>query len=134
MSISPEQLALQHIQAVCQGHADALSEALQDMQLRALGAHDYTHLNKHDRRLLDQFAYRYTRLQDDMGARLMPSVLRAMGEDIAPMSAIDRFAHDYPDNPTERFERLQAAIQAAHQLLMIMAKFQRQAIGMESRS
>jgi hypothetical protein len=50
------------------------------------------------------------------------------------MSAIDRFAHDYPDNPTERFERLQAAIQAAHQLLMIMAQFQRQAIGMESRS
>ena len=77
MSISPEQLALQHIQAVCQGHADALSEALQDMQLRALGADDYTHLNKDDRRLLDQFAYRYTRLQDDMGARLMPSVLRA---------------------------------------------------------
>lgn len=78
MSISPEQLALQHIQAVCQGHADALSEALQDMQLRALGADDYTHLNKDDRRLLDQFAYRYTRLQDDMGARLMPSVLKAM--------------------------------------------------------
>ena len=40
MSISPEQLALQHIQAVCLGHADALSEALQDMQLRALGADD----------------------------------------------------------------------------------------------
>ena len=134
MTTSPEQLALQHIQTVCQGHADALTEALQDMQLRALGAEDYTHLNKDDRRLLDQFAYRYTRLQDDMGARLMPAVLKALGEDIAPMSAIDRFAHDYPDNPTERFERLQAAIQAAHQLLMIMAQFQRQAIGMESRS
>ena len=158
MSISPEQLALQHIQAVCQGHADALSEALQDMQLRALGADDYTHLNKDDRRLLDQFAYRYTRLQDDMGARLMPSVLKAMGEDIALMSAIDRFArveqlgwldsadnwlvlrqernqfaHDYPDSPTERFERLQAAVQAARQLLTIMAQFQRKAIGAESR-
>ena len=134
MTTSPEQLALQHIQTVCQGHADALTEALQDMQLRALGAEDYTHLNKDDRRLLDQFAYRYTRLQDDMGARLMPAVLKALGEDIAPMSANDRFAHDYPDNPTERFERLQAAIEAAHQLLMIMAQFQRQAIGMESRS
>lgn len=134
MKTNPEQLALQYLHTVCQGHADALTEALQDMQLRALGAEDYTHLNKDDRRLLDQFAYRYTRLQDDMGARLMPAVLKALGEDIAPMSAIDRFAHDYPDNPTERFERLQAAIQAAYQLLMIMAQFQRQAIGMESRS
>jgi hypothetical protein len=159
MKTNPERLALQYLHTVCQGHADALTEALQDMQLRALGAEDYTHLNKDDRRLLDQFAYRYTRLQDDMGARLMPAVLKALGEDIAPMSAIDRFArleqlgwldsadawlvlrqvrnqfaHDYPDNPTERFERLQAAIQAAHQLLMIMAQFQRQAIGMESRS
>ena len=74
MTTSPDQLALQHIQTVCKGHAEALSEALQDMQLRALGTEDYMHLNKDDRRLLDQFAYRYARLQDDMGARLMPSV------------------------------------------------------------
>jgi hypothetical protein len=158
MKTSPEQLALQHIQTVCQGHANALSEAMQDMQLRTLGTDDYTHLNKEDRRLLDQFAYRYTRLQDDMGARLMPAVLKALGEDIAPMSAIDRFArleqlgwldsadnwlvlrqvrnqfvHDYPDSPTERFERLQAAIQAAQQLLMITAQFQRKAMEMDSR-
>jgi hypothetical protein len=77
MKNSPEQLALQHIQTVCQGHAEALSEALQDMQLRALSADDYSHMSKSDRRLLDQFAYRYTRLQDDMGARLMPAVLKA---------------------------------------------------------
>ncbi|MFM1907258.1 MAG: hypothetical protein RLZZ591_935 [Pseudomonadota bacterium] len=149
MKTSPELLALLHIQTVCQGHAEALSEAMHDMQLRALTSDDYNHLNKADRRLLDQFAYRYTRLQDDMGARLMPSVLRALGEEIAPMSAIDRFsrleqlgwlksaddwlilrqvrnqfAHDYPDSPAERFERLQAAIQAARQLLTIMAHFQ----------
>jgi hypothetical protein len=91
MKTAPEQLALQHIRAVCQGHADALLEAMQDMQLRALTPDDYTHLNKDDRRLLDQFAYRYTRLQDDMGARLMPAVLKVLGEDISPMSAIDRF-------------------------------------------
>lgn len=150
MKHTPEQLALQHIQAVCQGHAEALSEAMQDMQLRALTPDDYDHMNKADRRLLDQFAYRYTRLQDDMGARLMPAVLKALGEDIAPLSAIDRFtrleqlgwlpsadewltlrqvrnqfAHDYPDNPAERFERLQAAIQAARKLMMVMAKFQK---------
>ncbi len=153
MKTAPEQLALQHIRAVCQGHADALLEAMQDMQLRALTPDDYTHLNKDDRRLLDQFAYRYTRLQDDMGARLMPAVLKVLGEDISPMSAIDRFtrleqlgwlksedewlslrqvrnqfAHDYPDSLTERFERLQAAIQAAQKLLMVMAHFQQKII------
>ena len=111
-------------------------------------------MSKADRRLLDQFAYRYTRLQDDMGARLMPAVLKALGEDIAPLSAIDRFtrleqlgwlpsadewltlrqvrnqfAHDYPDSPAERFERLQAATQAARQLLTVMAQFQQKIIG-----
>lgn len=30
------------------------------MQLRALSADDYSHMSKSDRRLLDQFAYRYT--------------------------------------------------------------------------
>jgi hypothetical protein len=154
MKNTPEQQALQHIQAVCQGHAEALSEALQDMQLRALTPDDYSHMSKADRRLLDQFAYRYTRLQDDMGARLMPAVLKALGEDIAPLSAIDRFtrleqlgwlpsadewltlrqvrnqfAHDYPDSPAERFERLQAATQAASQLLTVMAQFQQKIIG-----
>ena len=154
MNNFPEQLALQHIQAVCQGHAEALSEALQDMQLRALSADDYSHMSKSDRRLLDQFAYRYTRLQDDMGARLMPAVLKTLGEDIAPLSAIDRFtrleqlgwlpsadewltlrqirnqfSHDYPDSSAERFERLQAAAQAARQLLTVMAQFQKKIIG-----
>jgi dTDP-4-amino-4,6-dideoxygalactose transaminase len=38
-----------------------------------MGLDDYTHLNKEDRRLLDQFAYRYTRLQDDMGVKLVPA-------------------------------------------------------------
>lgn len=145
MNPTPERLALEHVRTVCQGHADALSEALQDMQLRTLRVEDYAHLSKEDRRLLDQFAYRYTRLQDDTGARLMPTVLKAMGEDVAPMSAIDRFArleqlgwlrsadewltlrqvrnqfaHDYPESPAERFERLQAATQAAQKLLVVV--------------
>ena len=148
MKLTPEQLALMQIHAVCQTHAETLAEALQDLQLRALTLDDYSHLAKEDRRLLDQFAYRYTRLQDDMGARLMPAVLKALGEDIGPMSAIDRFtrleqlgwlgsadewlamrhvrnqfAHDYPDSATERFERLQAAALAARQLVAVQQQF-----------
>jgi hypothetical protein len=148
MNTTPEQLALQQIHAVCLGHVDALTDALQDMQTRALSPEDYAHLNKTDRRLVDQFAYRYTRLQDDMAARLMPAVLKVLGEDIGPMSALDRFsrleqlgwlpsadawlalrqvrnqfAHDYPDSSVERFERLQVATRAARQLLEVVEGF-----------
>ena len=149
MKQTPEQLALQHGLALCQGHTDALQDALQDIHARAMGVDDYTNLSKQDRRLLDQFAYRYTRLQDDIGAKLMPAVLKALGEDVALMSAIDRFArleqlgwlesaddwqtlrqirnqftHDYPDNPNERFERWQAAVHAATQLTSVLTRFQ----------
>lgn len=142
---SPEQLALQQIRAVCLGHVEALQDALKDMSQRTLTQADYVHLSKLDRRLLDQFAYRYTRLQDDMGAKLMPAILRMLGEDVAAMPALDRFArleqlgwlpdaegwnqlrqirnqfsHDYPDDPAQRFERLQAATLAAEQLLVLM--------------
>ena len=149
MKQTPEQMALQHSLALCQGHADALQDALQDIDARAMDVDDYTTPSKQDRRLLDQFAYRYTRLQDDMGVKLMPAVLKALGEDVALMSAIDRFArleqlgwlasaddwqtlrqirnqftHDCPDNPTERFESWQAAVLAAAQLTSVLTRFQ----------
>ena len=149
MKQTPEQMALQHSLALCQGHADALQDALQDIHARAMDVNDYTTLSKQDRRLLDQFAYRYTRLQDDMGVKLMPAVLKALGEDVALMSAIDRFArleqlgwltsaddwqtlrqirnqfnHDYPNNPTERFQLWQAAVHAAEQLRTVLSSFQ----------
>jgi hypothetical protein len=59
---------MQHHMALCQGHAEALQDALQDMQARALNEDDYTPLNKSDRPLLDQFAYRYTRLHERLQA------------------------------------------------------------------
>lgn len=145
MNVAPELLALKQLHVQCRGHADALLDALTDLRLRPLSPSSYAHLSKLDRRLLDQFAYRYTRLQDDLGARLMPAVLRALGEEIATMPALDRFArleqlgwlvsadqwttlrqirnqftHDYPDAPPQRFERLQAAINAAGQLISVL--------------
>jgi uncharacterized protein with HEPN domain len=36
----------------------------------------------------------------------------------------NQFAHDYPDSPTERFERLQAAVHAAAQLMSVLTRFQ----------
>lgn len=151
MNQTPEILALQHALALGRTHRRGLGDALDDLRLRDLGAEELEDLSKADRRLLDQFAYRYTRLQDDMGARLMPAVLRALQEDIASLSMLDRFnrleqlgwlpsadewadlrrvrnefAHDYPDTAAERFERLQLALTAAQRLLDILMGFEQQ--------
>ena len=145
MNDTPDILALRQAHGLCLGHLDALHDALNDMLQRALSPSEYEHLSKPDRRLLDQFAYRYTRLQDDMGVRLMPAILRSLGEDVAAMPALDRFtrleqlgwlhsaeewnvlrqirnqfAHDYPDTSQERFVRLQAATNAARQIIAVM--------------
>lgn len=145
MSTAPERFALQHAHATCQSHHDALIEALGDLRQRNLVAGDLEHLVKEDRRLLDQFVYRYTRLQDDMGAKLLPAVLRALGEEISAMPVLDRlsrleqlgwlpsadewadlrricneFTHDYPETSAERYSRLQLAIASARRLLEIL--------------
>ena len=148
MKQTPEQLALAHAYSTCLGHAEALREALVDLHQRDLQELEWNKLAKEDRRLLDQFAYRYTRLQDDMGARLMPAILRALEEDIAAMSAVDRlnrleqlgwlpsaaqwselrrirntFAHDYPETPAERHAQWRLAMAAAEQVLALLDGF-----------
>ena len=90
---------------------------------------------------LDQFAFRFGRLQDDMGAKLMPAVLELVQEDSERLTMIDRlnklekleaipsrarwmemrlvrnqFAHEYPDKPELRVASLQSAIQSSGEL------------------
>lgn len=152
MSLEAERLALQQSMTLCQAHRAALSDALADLAKRPLQIQDLTNIDKEERRILDQFAYRYTRLQDDMGARLFPAALRALGEDIRPMSVLDRlnrleqlgwlasadewielrrirneFTHDYPELAEERFDRLRLAIQSAWRLLDILNSFEQTA-------
>lgn len=151
MTAKPELLALEHAAALCNAHVQALSEALEEIDQRNFAAAELDLLSKEDRRLLDQFAYRYLRLQDDMGVKLMPAALGALGEEIAIMPMIDRlsrleqlrwipsadewmelrhirneFAHDYPESPKERLERLQLAFASANRLLELMAFFNHQ--------
>lgn len=148
MKATAEILALRQILALCRGHDEALGDALYDLSRRELDVRTLAHPGKEDRRLLDQFAYRYTRLQDDMGARLIPAILRALGEEIAAMSTLDRldrleqlawlpsadewselrrirneFTHDYPETAQERYERLQLAISSASRLREIRELF-----------
>lgn len=81
-----------------------------------------------------------------MGARLMPAILRALGEEVAFLPALDRFnrleqlgwlpsaeewaelrrirnefGHDHPATAQERLERLQLALTSARRLLEILA-------------
>lgn len=144
---------LEQAMAVCQAHQESLNDALIDLEQRNLTAADLEKLSKQDQRLLDQFAYRYTGLQDDMGARLIPAILGALGEDIAPMATLDRlnrleqlgwlpgadewselrrirneFAHDYPGTSQERFERFQLAITCARRLLAILSIFNKKTL------
>ena len=96
MKNTPEQLALQHSLALCQGHADALQDALQDIKARGMGVDEYANL-----------------------------VWLASADEWQTLGQIrNQFAHDYPDHPTERFERLQAAIHAAAQLIAVLTQFQ----------
>jgi len=150
MSLNAERQALRHQLATCRTHRAALADALEDLATRPFQVEDLINLGKDDRRLLDQFAYRYTRLQDDMGARLFPAALRALGEDIGPMPVVDRlqrleqlgwlasaeewmtlrrvrneFTHDYPETAEERFERLTLAMQSATRLLEVLGHFER---------
>jgi hypothetical protein len=148
MSQTNEMLALQQAVANCAAHREALTDALTDLDCRQLTATELEHLSRQDRRLLDQFAYRYTRLQDDMGVRLIPAILRSLGEEVSAMPVIDRlnrleqlswlpsaeewtelrrirneFTHEYPETPEERLERLQLATASASRLLDILATF-----------
>ena len=144
MTSRPELAALDHALTACAQHSAVLSDALTDLEQTRLSAADLDHLSKEVRRLLDQFAYRYTRLQDDMGARLFPAALRALGEDVGPMPMLDRlarleqlgwlpsadewlelrrirneFAHEYPEEAEERFLRLQMAIRSASRAMSL---------------
>lgn len=144
MMETPELIALRQVLDTCLIHQDTLQDALSDLDTRNLSLKDLGQLSKSDRRLLDQFAYRFTRLQDDMGARLFPAALRALGEDVGPMAALDRlarleqlgwihdaerwaelrrirneFAHDYPETLEERHARLALAIASAQEMSKI---------------
>lgn len=92
-------------------------------------------------RLLDQILYRFTKLQDALGERLIPATLAALSEPFEDWPVRDRLnrleklgylevddwlrwrevrnrlAHEYPDAPDLRLAALKAGIAAAEELL-----------------
>jgi hypothetical protein len=123
-----------------QRHVSALRDALTDW--KALAAPDWAKVEA-DRglvRLLDQILFRFLKLQDAVGERLIPATLAVLAEPSEdwPMrdrldrlerlgyldvtqwlewrAVRNRLAHEYPDAPELRWAALRAALVAAEAL------------------
>jgi len=59
----------------CQLHAGVLREAIDELGDAHFDAETVVHISTEQRRLLDQLAYRFSKLQDNMGMRLFPALL-----------------------------------------------------------
>jgi hypothetical protein len=130
-------------------HAAALSEALADWAAEPALNIDQL---EHDRlllRLADQILFRFTKLQDALGERLVPATLQQLAESFEDWSMRDRLerleklgylvvddwlrwrelrnrlAHEYPDQPELRFAVLKAAIGAAGELATTYGRWKR---------
>lgn len=122
-------------------HASALSDAVVDWAPASslgLAAIEQDRLLV---RLVDQLLFRFTKLQDAIGERLIPATLARLAEPFEEWPMRDRLnrleklgylnvdawlrwrevrnrlAHEYPDAPDIRFASLRAAVLAATELL-----------------
>lgn len=118
-------------------HADTLLSAIDEWrQLTPVTALDAQH-NKALVRLIDQILFRFAKLQDCMGERLVPATLAHLAEPYESWPMRDRLnrleklgylnadtwlrwrdirnhlSHEYPESADTRLAALQAAIQAA---------------------
>lgn len=110
----------------CSLHVAVLAEALAEArQWLPFTPDSVQHIEKERLRVLDQVAYRFTKLQDTMGQKVLPTILDLAQEPIAPdatfveklnwlerMGALpsaeewkklrvarNAIAHEYPDDP-----------------------------------
>ncbi len=136
--MNKEKLTIAHWEA--DRHLQALSEALQDWDAVPATAWETFEADRTQVRLVDQLLFRFTKLQDTLGERLIPATLAALNEPYESWPMRDRLnrleklgyldvdawlrwreirnrlAHEYPDNSEVRFAALLAAIDAARAL------------------
>ena len=81
--MTPEQLMHIYLNE-CRLHAEVLAEALKEADAwLPLNAETMERLTKEQLRVLDQLAYRFTKLQDTMGQKVLPTILELAQEPIA---------------------------------------------------
>ena len=138
--MKPEQ-AMQVYLSECTLHAEVLAESLSDIAKYLPFSAD-TVLSKELLRILDQIAYRFTKLQDSMGEKVLPLILVLAQEPISSnatfvekLNRLERIgallsaeewkqlrvarnaiAHEYPDEPELRASALNHFVKSTEQL------------------
>jgi hypothetical protein len=142
----------------CQRHSAALHQALADWQALPSRPWQAVEADVTAVRLLDQILYRFSKLQDAAGERLIPATLALFAEAYEdwPMrdrldrlerlgyldvlqwlqwrAARNRLAHEYPDAPEVRWAALADALQAARGLMACIEAWQIRLDRADSRS
>jgi len=123
-----------------------LGEALSEIRPHVpFTADSVQHIGKEQLRLLDQIAFRFMKLQDSMGQKLLPTVLELAQEPIAPDAtfaeklnwlerigaiasaeewkrlrvARNAIAHEYPEDPTLRAAGINRFLDGASRLTVL---------------
>ena len=123
----------------CERHMAVLASALRDLRTHLpISADALQAANPSLTLLLDQALYRFTKLQDAMGLRLVPATLAVLQEPFEDRPMLDKLnqlekigllpsvdqwqtfrqlrnavAHEYPDRPAHQAQLINAALDAA---------------------
>lgn len=133
-------------------HAQVLSEALTQVQdERPFGAPSVRAMAGLVRQRLDQTAYRFMKLQDTLGERVLPGLLELADEPLADSATFqqklnrlerlevidsaadwrrlrtlrDQIAHEYPDAPEIQAALIELLLEGAAELLTMWRKIER---------
>ncbi len=131
-------------------HAQTLQETLQEWDADPVTGWEALEADRLKVRLVDQLLFRFTKLQDVLGERLIPATLAVLGESfeawpmrdrlnrleklgfldvnqwLAWREVRNRLAHEYPDQPEIRFAALLAAIDASKSLAELYRRWHQQ--------
>jgi len=140
---SPNRAKLQEAIDACAWHAAILQEDLEEHGDQRYDAQSVENLDRGKLRLMDQMAYRFTKLQDTIGRQALPGILELAEEPLPPetpfaqkLQQLERLdvipsaetwrelretrsaiAHEYPDQPEIRAAVLNRFVQDVDKLL-----------------
>jgi len=153
--MNKETLMLKQALSESKKHFLRLEKAAFNIKLfMPLNSQRYLILNDEEVAFIDQFIYRFSKLQDTIGTKLFKSVLLFLGEDITNKSFIDIFnrleqleiindydlwlelrelrnelAHDYEDDPKDTSEKINNIFDKKEALGKFLVDVERYLIG-----
>lgn len=140
--------------AECGIHARVLAEAAGELPT-AFSADDVGAIDVKQRRLLDQAAYRFMKLQDSLGEKVLPGILELTLDPLPPEASFaeklqrlerlgaissagtwrllrevrNSLAHEYPENPALQAAGLTRLVRGLAELLGLWSEVERFATG-----